>query len=94
MDDLVEIGIHALNSQIFCMGVEEVGRRFRGRITFWGELHRQHLLRAGGREDVFSAVAAMKEHLYSNGGLIGQFEFGLGANPRNVLAAAEAFSAA
>jgi len=35
MDDLIAIGIDALNSQVFCMGVEEVGRRFAGRITFW-----------------------------------------------------------
>ena len=28
--DLIELGLDALNSQIFCMGVEDLGRRFRG----------------------------------------------------------------
>ncbi len=41
--DLVEIGIDAVNSQIFCMGVEKLAP-FAGRITFWGEIDRQHLL--------------------------------------------------
>ncbi|MHC4944897.1 MAG: uroporphyrinogen decarboxylase family protein [Planctomycetota bacterium] len=91
MDDLVEIGIDALNSQVFCMGVKELGDRYRGKITFWGELDRQQLLRAGSKQDVIEAVNAMKDHLYDKGGLIGQYEFGLGANPENILAAAEAW---
>jgi hypothetical protein len=92
MDDLVEIGIDALNSQVFCMGVKEMGDRYRGKITFWGELDRQQLLRAGSKQDVIDAVHAMKEHLHDRGGLIGQYEFGLGANPENILAAAEAWN--
>jgi len=28
--DLIEIGVDGLNSQIFCMGLEDLGRRFRG----------------------------------------------------------------
>lgn len=33
--DLVEIGVDVLNAQLFCMDIEEIGRRFKGRITFW-----------------------------------------------------------
>jgi hypothetical protein len=91
MEDLVELGIDALNSQVFCMGVKELGDRYRGKITFWGELDRQQLLRAGSTQDVIEAVESMKEHLYAEGGLIGQYEFGLGANPDNILTAAEAW---
>lgn len=40
-EDLVEMGVDALNSQLFCMDIEELGRRFKGRITFWGEIDRQ-----------------------------------------------------
>ena len=34
-EDLIEIGVDAINSQLFCMDIEEIGRRFAGRITFW-----------------------------------------------------------
>jgi hypothetical protein len=84
--DLIEVGVDALNSQVKCMGVEELGRRFRGRITFWGEIDRQELLPFGCPGDVRRAVREMREHLYANGGVIAQCEFGPGANPDNVLA--------
>lgn len=83
MPDLVEVGIDAINSQIFCMGPEKL-ERFRGKITFWGEIDRQHTLAYGNREDVIQAVNDAYEHLYSNGGVIAQCEFGPGANPENV----------
>ncbi len=34
--DLIEIGIDAVNSQLFCMDIEELGRRYAGKIVFWG----------------------------------------------------------
>ena len=40
---LIELGLDAINSQIFCMGVENL-EPFAGKITFWGEMDRQHLL--------------------------------------------------
>ena len=43
LPDLIEIGVDALNSQLFCMGVERLAP-FAGQITFWGEIDRQHLL--------------------------------------------------
>ena len=82
--DLIELGLDALNSQIFCMGVEEVGKQFKGRITFWGEIDRQHILPDGSKEDVVKAVNQVKEALYADGGVIAQCEFGPGAKPENV----------
>ena len=90
--DLIEVGIEALNSQIFCMGVEELGRHFRGRITFWGEIDRQHLLVNGTRQDIERAVRLVHESLYAGGGVIAQCEFGLEANPDNVLAVYETWN--
>jgi hypothetical protein len=90
--DLIEVGIDALNSQIFCMGVEELGRRFKGRITFWGEIDRQHLLVHGTQEDIKRAVLLVHESLYAEGGVIAQCEFGLEANPDNVLAVYETWN--
>ncbi len=54
--DLVEIGIDAVNSQLFCMDMETLGRDFAGKITFWGEIDRQHILPFGTPEDVAKAV--------------------------------------
>jgi hypothetical protein len=83
--DLIEIGVEALNSQVKCMGVGELGRAFRGRITFWGEIDQEELLPRSSLEDVRRAVAEMREHLYAEGGVIAQCVFGPGAAPENVL---------
>jgi uroporphyrinogen decarboxylase len=75
IEDLIEIGVDALNCQVWCMGPEILGQRFRGRITFWGELSRQTTLPNGTPADVRASVAEMKKHLsMPNGGLIGQSE--------------------
>ncbi|RPJ75729.1 MAG: methyltransferase [Acidobacteria bacterium] len=84
VNDLIEVGVQALNSQVKGMGVAELGRRFRGRLTFWGEIDRQEVLPLGTLEDIRGAVCEMREHLYANGGVIGQCEFGPGASPDNV----------
>jgi hypothetical protein len=85
MEDLIAIGIHAINSQVACMGVEELGRRFKGRMTFWGEIDRQDLLAFGTMDQIAAAVLEVRGHLYANGGVIAQCEFGPGAVPENVL---------
>jgi hypothetical protein len=81
--DLVEIGVDAVNSQIFCMGTENL-RPFAGRITFWGEMDRQQLLCFGSRQDIGRAVRQVHRDLWRNGGCIAQCEFGAGSNPDNV----------
>lgn len=83
--DLIEIGLDAINSQLFCMDIEEIGKRFKGEITFWGEIDRQHLLPYGSMKDIELAVKKVYENLYLNGGVIAQCEFGPGAKPENVL---------
>jgi uroporphyrinogen decarboxylase len=83
--DLIEVGVQALNSQIKCMGLAELGKRFRGRITFWGEMDRQELLAFGSVEEVRRAVGETRTQLYANGGVIAQCEFGPGARPENVI---------
>jgi uroporphyrinogen decarboxylase len=81
--DLIEIGIDALNSQIFCMGLGALAP-FRGRITFWGEIDRQHVMARGSEADVRAAVQSVYENLYADGGVIAQCEFGPGATPQAV----------
>ena len=81
--DLIEIGVDALNSQIFCMGLDRLAP-FAGQITFWGEIDRQHLLVDGTPADVDQAVQAIHRRLWRNGGCIAQCEFGPGGKPANV----------
>jgi uroporphyrinogen decarboxylase len=92
LQDLIDIGIEALNSQIFCMNIEEIGERFRGKITFWGEIDRQYLLSRGSREEIKQAVDRVFRELYAQGGVIAQCEFGLEARPENILAVYNAWS--
>jgi hypothetical protein len=80
---LIDLGIDAVNSQLFCMGVENL-TEYAGKITFWGEIDRQHLLPSGSRQDIAGAVVSVKDALWRNGGCIAQCEFGAGARPENV----------
>jgi len=90
--DLVEIGVSALNSQLFCMDIEEIARRFRGKITFWGEIDRQRILPFGTPEDVRAAVRRVRRALDDgSGGVIAQCEWGLRDPFENVAAVFEAW---
>ncbi|MBS3817969.1 methyltransferase [bacterium] len=91
LPDFVEIGIGALNSQVFSMGVEKLGQKLKGRITFWGQMDRLHLLPKGSPQEIKNAVFQIWNHLYSEGGVIAQCEFGPGARPENVFAVYKAW---
>ncbi|MHB9132981.1 MAG: uroporphyrinogen decarboxylase family protein [Armatimonadota bacterium] len=71
--DLIELGVSALNSQVWCMGLDTL-QPYVGKITFWGELDRQHTVPQGTPEDIKHAQRQMVETLYRDGGLIGQCE--------------------
>jgi uroporphyrinogen decarboxylase len=89
---LIEVGVDALNSQLFAMPIEEIGRRFKGRITFWGEMDRQHILPFGSPDDVREAVARVKRALWDErGGVIGEAEFNKGYPLENIRAFFEAW---
>ncbi|MFH1765497.1 MAG: cobalamin-dependent protein [Gemmatimonadota bacterium] len=92
--DLIEIGLDALNSQVFCMGVEELGSRFAGEITFWGEMDRQQLLPRAAPGEVAAAARRMEAAFHRSGGFIAQCEFGPGARPENMYAYFEALAEA
>jgi uroporphyrinogen-III decarboxylase len=84
LPDLIEIGLDAINAQIFCMDLQKLSERGKGKITFWGEIDRQYLLPQGTVEEIIAAVQSVKAALYENGGVIAQCEFGPGAKPENV----------
>ena len=81
--ELIEIGVDAVNLQIFCIGLEEL-RKYKGKITFWGEIDRQWILPNHTVGQVEEAVKQVYDTLWADGGCIGQCEFGPGAKPENV----------
>ena len=75
--DFVEIGVDSINSQLFAMDIEDLGKKYKGKITFWGEMDRQHDLPFGTPEDIYKAVSRIKKSLDNgNGGVIAQCEWG------------------
>ncbi len=86
-EDLIELGVDAVNSQLFCMDIETIARRFKGRITFWGEIDRQNILPFGSVRDVRRAVGRVRRALDDGrGGVIAQCEWGVRVPPANVQA--------
>ena len=89
-EDLIEIGVDALNSQLFCMDLDDLARRAKGKITFWGEIDRQYVLCSKDPQVGRDAVRKVCSHLYDPaGGMIAQFEFGAGAHPETAIAVFE-----
>ena len=88
---LIDLGLDAINTQIFCIGVEKLAP-FKGKITFWGEIDRQHLLPGGTREEIDQAVQQVYDTLWQDGGCIAQCEFGPAGRPENVYRVYEKWS--
>ena len=77
IEDLIEIGVNAINSQIFCMDMKSLADKYAGRICFWGEIDRQNILPFGSPEDVHNAVLRIRKALRDDkGGVIAQCEWG------------------
>jgi hypothetical protein len=75
--DLIEVGIDAINSQLFTMNIEDLARKYKGRVTFWGEMDRQHVLPFGTPRQVRQAVMRVRRALDDGtGGVIAQCEWG------------------
>jgi len=91
--DLIEIGVDALNSQLFCMDIEELGEKHRGKVTFWGEIDRQQVLPFGTPEEVREAVRRVRRALdRDRGGVIAECEWGIGVPFANVEAVFDEWS--
>ncbi len=89
---LIDMGLDAVNAQLFCMGVENLAP-YKGKITFWGEIDRQHLLPHGTPDEIDAAVQLVYDTLWQDGGCIAQCEFGAGARGENVYRSYEKWAA-
>ncbi len=94
LPDLIEVGVNAINSQLFCMPIEDLAEKFAGRICFWGEIDRQRLLTSGTPDEVRAAVrrvaAAFLKHKRT--GIVGQCFEGKGHRPENIEAVYDEWS--
>lgn len=82
--DLIEVGIDAVNSQLFCMDIEKLGEQYGDKITFWGEIDRQYVLPFGTTEDVRSAVRRVANAMKKRTGIIAQCEWGVRDPKENI----------
>lgn len=83
--DFIELGVDAINSQIHCMGYENVAEAGAGKITFWGEIDRQRTLCQGTPDDVRAEMDKMKQLFHVNGGgLIGHSVAGVDVPLENI----------
>lgn len=89
--DLIEIGIDALNAQLFIMGIESLGQLYQGKICFWGEIDRR-LLFFGSPQEIREAVYRVRKALDDDsGGVIAQCEWGKDVPKQNVEAVYQAW---
>ena len=81
----IDLGVDAINSQLWIMDIEKIGAEFAGKICFWGEIDRQHVLAFKGPAEIRECARKMKECLTVNGGgLIGQSVAGVDVSLENI----------
>jgi len=91
--ELIEVGMDAVNSQLFCMDIEGLARQYKGKVTFWGEIDRQGVLPFGTPEEVRGAVRRVRHALDDGtGGVIAQCEWGKHNPIANIEAVFEAWA--
>lgn len=78
IEDLIEIGVNAINTQIFCMDMDKLAEKYHHRIVFWGEIDRQQILPFGSPEDCRQAVRKVADAFFRYGrtGIVGQAFWG------------------
>jgi len=92
--DLIDLGVSVVNVQSNCMGNEELGRRFKGRLCFRTDLDRQRVMTFGGPAEVKRHIGELFRALGSEkGGIIACGEIGRDTPLDNIKAMYEAFMA-
>ena len=75
------------------MDMAELSRRFRGRIAFWGQMDRQHMLCFGTTDDARRDVHEFYDQLADGNGsrVLAQMHIEPTAKPQNIEAVLEEF---
>lgn len=92
--DLIEVGINAVNAQLFCMPIETLAERFAGKICFWGEIDRQRLMPNGTTDEIRQAVRRVAAAMLRDRrtGVVGQCFDGKGHRSENIEAVFDEWS--
>ena len=92
-DDLIEIGFDELNPQMSCLDIEELGRRWGGKVCFRADMDRQYTLPFGTPAEVQAYVQRLYDAFgQKGGGYIGYGQVGTDVPLTNVEAMLSKFS--
>lgn len=92
-EDLIEIGFDELNPQMSCMDIEDLGRRFGGRVCFRADMDRQQTLPFGTPAEVTAYVERLYRAFGSPaGGYVGYGQVGTDVPLANAVAMLTAFA--
>lgn len=85
IEDFIDIGIDSINSQIFCMNIEELAHKYHHKIAFWGEIDRQYLQVFGEPGDIRAGVRRLADAFFKYGrtGFVAQCIYMKGAKEEN-----------
>ena len=90
--DFIDIDVDAINSQLYVMDIEGLAKKYKGKITLWGELDRQHIQPFGTTEDVRKGVKRIRDAFDDGtGGVIAHCSWGKGDPTENIKAVYEAW---
>ena len=85
--DLVKLDIDAIHSQLHLMNVERLAKRYRGRVTFWGEIDCPNLQNPDAAEEFRETVLAVRKALdFGRGGVIAQCPWDPGVRLQTIAA--------
>ncbi len=88
--DLVRTGVDAIHATLKTMNIERLAKRYRGRVTFWGDIDTEETLSHGSPEQVRETVLQVRRALdFGSGGLIAQCEWGPKVPLQNVISVFE-----
>jgi hypothetical protein len=87
VSDLIKAGVDAIHMRMRVAEVERLAKRFRGRVTFWGELDRSRLHNPGTLDEFRETVRTMRKALdVGSGGVIAQCQWEPGIRLQTIAA--------
>lgn len=74
--DLIKDGVDAIHLQLNLMDPEKAAKRYRGRVTFWGEIASRDVLRSGNPAELREVALRIRRTLdFGAGGVIAQCQW-------------------
>jgi len=67
-DDLLELNIDAINTQVWCIGIDRAAEKLAGKVTLWGEMDRQYTMPSRTPDEVRREAKLLKDKFATSGG--------------------------